>query len=196
MKTFAVYLEGIYPQKDGNTCRWNTDCLHWQDIARMLAMPVVCEEGLRPTSRPSGIASYNCRYPSEVGYNVSMDFVTKLPKSEQGLSHLGDCGDRLTIFAHFLPKVENDPLDKLARSFQKALGTDISMSTAYHPETDSQSERTFKISRTATQDNPRFNVRPLEGVSKVGNVATGLELPQDEKEFTVDDKHQFVKIRV
>ncbi|GJU71558.1 putative reverse transcriptase domain-containing protein [Tanacetum coccineum] len=29
------------------------------------------------------------------------------------------------------------------RSFQKALGTDISMSTAYHPETDGQSERTI-----------------------------------------------------
>ncbi|GKB54339.1 putative reverse transcriptase domain-containing protein [Tanacetum coccineum] len=69
---------------------------------------------------------------------------------------------------------ENDPLDKLARlylnrivarhgipvsiicdhdgrftsnfwkSFQKALGTDISMSTAYHPETDGQSERTIQ----------------------------------------------------
>ncbi|GJU15067.1 putative reverse transcriptase domain-containing protein [Tanacetum coccineum] len=73
--------------------------------------------------------------------------------------------DRLTKSAHFLPIRENDPLDKLARlylnrivarhgipvliicdrdgrftsnfwkSFQKALGTDISMSTAYHPET-------------------------------------------------------------
>ncbi|GJX80036.1 putative reverse transcriptase domain-containing protein [Tanacetum coccineum] len=70
---------------------------------------------------------------------------------------------------------ENDPLDKLARlylnrivarhgipvsiicdrdgrftsnfwkSFQKALGTDISMSTAYHPETNGQSERTIQI---------------------------------------------------
>ncbi|GJT98672.1 putative reverse transcriptase domain-containing protein, partial [Tanacetum coccineum] len=30
------------------------------------------------------------------------------------------------------------------RSFQKALGTDISMSTAYHPETDCQSERTIE----------------------------------------------------
>ncbi|GJT56252.1 putative reverse transcriptase domain-containing protein [Tanacetum coccineum] len=69
---------------------------------------------------------------------------------------------------------DNDPLDKLARlylnrivtrhgipasiicdrdgrftsnfwrSFQKALGTDISMSTAYHPETDGQSERTIQ----------------------------------------------------
>ncbi|GJQ93356.1 putative reverse transcriptase domain-containing protein [Tanacetum coccineum] len=33
------------------------------------------------------------------------------------------------------------------RSFQKALGTDISMSTAYHPETDGQSERNHSNSR-------------------------------------------------
>ncbi|GJZ01529.1 putative reverse transcriptase domain-containing protein [Tanacetum coccineum] len=75
---------------------------------------------------------------------------------------------------HFMFKRENDPLDKLARlylnrivarhgipvsiicdrdgrftsnfwkSFQKALGTDISMSTAYHPKTDGQSERTIQ----------------------------------------------------
>ncbi|GKF40107.1 reverse transcriptase domain-containing protein [Tanacetum coccineum] len=30
------------------------------------------------------------------------------------------------------------------KSFQKALGADISMSTTYHPETDDQSERTIK----------------------------------------------------
>ncbi|GKF32609.1 putative reverse transcriptase domain-containing protein [Tanacetum coccineum] len=30
------------------------------------------------------------------------------------------------------------------RSFQKALGTDISMSTAYHPKTDGQSKRTIE----------------------------------------------------
>nr|GFB55869.1 putative reverse transcriptase domain-containing protein [Tanacetum cinerariifolium] len=70
--------------------------------------------------------------------------------------------------------LKNDPLDKLARlylnrivarqeipvsiicdrdgrftsnfwkSFQKALGTDICMSTVYHPETDGQSERTIQ----------------------------------------------------
>ncbi|GKF39739.1 putative reverse transcriptase domain-containing protein [Tanacetum coccineum] len=82
--------------------------------------------------------------------------------------------DRLTKSAHFLPIRENDPLDKLARLylnrivarheipiliicdrdgrftsnfwrlFQKALGTDISMSTAYHPETNGQSEITIQ----------------------------------------------------
>ncbi|GJV29673.1 putative reverse transcriptase domain-containing protein [Tanacetum coccineum] len=35
-------------------------------------------------------------------------------------------------------------LTVVPRSFQKALGTDISMSTAYHPEINSQSERTIQ----------------------------------------------------
>ncbi|GJZ60559.1 ribonuclease H-like domain-containing protein [Tanacetum coccineum] len=82
--------------------------------------------------------------------------------------------DRLTKSAHFLPIRENDPLDKLARlylngivarheipvliicdrdgrftsnfwrSFQKALGTNLSMSTAYHLETDGQSKMTIQ----------------------------------------------------
>nr|GEU97872.1 hypothetical protein [Tanacetum cinerariifolium] len=47
--------------------------------------------------------------------------------------------------------LENDPLDKLARLYlnrivarHKALGTDLSMSTAYHSETNDQSERTIQ----------------------------------------------------
>ncbi|GJV44582.1 putative reverse transcriptase domain-containing protein [Tanacetum coccineum] len=106
--------------------------------------------------------------------NITMDFITKLPKSSQGFDTIWVIVDRLTKSAHFLPIRENDPLDKLARlylnrivarhgipasiicdrdgrftsnfwrSFQKALGTDISMSTAYHPETDGQSERTIQ----------------------------------------------------
>nr|GEY67873.1 reverse transcriptase domain-containing protein [Tanacetum cinerariifolium] len=103
-----------------------------------------------------------------------MDFITKLPKSSQGFDTIWVIVDRLTKSAHFLPIRENDPLDKLARlylnkivarheipvsiicdrdgrftsnlwrSFQKALGTDISMSNAYHPETKGRSERTIQ----------------------------------------------------
>ncbi|GJX99727.1 putative reverse transcriptase domain-containing protein [Tanacetum coccineum] len=76
--------------------------------------------------------------------NITMDFITKLPKSSQGFDTIWVIVDRLTKSAHFLPIRDNDPLDKLARSFQKALGTDISMSTAYHPETDGHSERTIQ----------------------------------------------------
>nr|GEZ22483.1 putative reverse transcriptase domain-containing protein [Tanacetum cinerariifolium] len=106
--------------------------------------------------------------------NITMDFFTKLPKSPQGFDTIWVIVDRLTKSAHFLPIRKNDPLDKLTRlylnrivarhkipvsiicdrdgrftsnfwrSFQKALGTDISMSTAYHPETNGQSERTIQ----------------------------------------------------
>ncbi|GJT60784.1 putative reverse transcriptase domain-containing protein [Tanacetum coccineum] len=106
--------------------------------------------------------------------NITMDFITKLPRPSQGFDTIWVIMDRLTKSTHFLPIRENDPLDKLARLylnrivarygipasiicdrdgrftsnfwrlFQKALGTDISMSTAYHPETDGQSERTIQ----------------------------------------------------
>nr|GEW13043.1 hypothetical protein [Tanacetum cinerariifolium] len=106
--------------------------------------------------------------------NITMDFITKLPKSSQGFDTIWVIVDRQTKSAHFLPIREIDQLDKLARlylnrivarhgipasiicdrdgrftsnfwrSFQKAFGTDISMSTTYHPEIDGQSERTIQ----------------------------------------------------
>ncbi|GKD28113.1 putative reverse transcriptase domain-containing protein [Tanacetum coccineum] len=69
--------------------------------------------------------------------NMKADIST----SSQGFDTIWVIMDRLTKSTYFLPIRENDPLDKLARSFQKALGIDISMSTAYHPKIDSQSER-------------------------------------------------------
>ncbi|GJU67481.1 putative reverse transcriptase domain-containing protein [Tanacetum coccineum] len=110
--------------------------------------------------------------------NIMMDFITKLPKSSQGFDTIWVIVDRLTKSAHFLPIRENDPLDKLARlylnrivarhgipaliicnrdgrftsnfwrSFQKALGIYISMSTTYHPKLTGQYRRTFKLTRT------------------------------------------------
>nr|GEU76106.1 putative reverse transcriptase domain-containing protein [Tanacetum cinerariifolium] len=83
--------------------------------------------------------------------------------------------DRLTKSAHFLPMRENDLMEKLMKLYMKevvtrygvpvsiifdydgrftslfwqalhkALGTQLDMSTAYHPETDGQSERTIQM---------------------------------------------------
>ncbi|GJV55160.1 putative reverse transcriptase domain-containing protein [Tanacetum coccineum] len=77
--------------------------------------------------------------------NITMDFVTKLPKTSQGYDTIWVIVDRLTKSAIFTPMRETDPLDKLARlSLQSALGTNLDMSTAYHPQTDGQSERTIQ----------------------------------------------------
>ncbi|GKD18734.1 reverse transcriptase domain-containing protein [Tanacetum coccineum] len=49
--------------------------------------------------------------------NITMDFITKLPRSSQGFDTIWVIVGRLTKSAHFLPIRENDPLDKLARLY-------------------------------------------------------------------------------
>ncbi|GJY10891.1 putative reverse transcriptase domain-containing protein [Tanacetum coccineum] len=70
----------------------------------------------------------------------------KLPKSSQGYDTIWVIVDRLTKSAIFIPKRETDPVEKLARMYlkEKALGTSLDMSIAYHPQTDGQSERTIQ----------------------------------------------------
>ncbi|GKA61415.1 putative reverse transcriptase domain-containing protein, partial [Tanacetum coccineum] len=113
------------------------------DIATYVSKCLTCARVKAEHQRPSGLL-VQPEIPEWKWDNITMDFITKLPRSSQGFDTIWVIVDRLTKSAHFLPIRENDPLDKLARSFQKALGTDICMSTAYHPETDGQSERTIQ----------------------------------------------------
>ncbi|GKE02265.1 putative reverse transcriptase domain-containing protein [Tanacetum coccineum] len=75
-----------------------------------------------------------------------MDFITKLPKSSQGYDTIWVIVDRLTKSAIFIPMRETDPMEKLLTAYlkEKALGTNLDMNIAYHPETDGQSERTIQ----------------------------------------------------
>ncbi|GJZ04659.1 putative reverse transcriptase domain-containing protein [Tanacetum coccineum] len=102
---------------------------------------------------------------------IAMDFVMKLPRTSSGHDAIWVIVDRLTKSAHLLPIHEDYKMDRLARlylseiiakhgvpisiisdrnsrftsgfwqSMQEALGTRLDMSTAYHPQTDGQSER-------------------------------------------------------
>nr|GFA02806.1 reverse transcriptase domain-containing protein [Tanacetum cinerariifolium] len=103
-----------------------------------------------------------------------MDSVTGLPRTPSGYDLIWVIMDRLTKSAYFLRKKKTDSIEKLAElylkeivcnhgvpvsvisdkdslftsrfwvSLQKALGTQLDLSTAYHPETDGQSERTIQ----------------------------------------------------
>ncbi|GJT91280.1 putative reverse transcriptase domain-containing protein [Tanacetum coccineum] len=143
------------------------------DIATYVSKCLTCAKVKAEHQRPSGLLVQPA-IPEWKWDNITMDFVTKLPKSSQGLDTIWVIVDRLTKSAHFLPIKETDPLDKLAklyldrivtrhgtpvliicvrdgkftsnfwRTFQKALGISLDMSTAYHPQTDGQSERTIQ----------------------------------------------------
>ncbi|GJS82890.1 putative reverse transcriptase domain-containing protein [Tanacetum coccineum] len=115
------------------------------DIATYVSKCLTCARVKAEHQRPSGLL-VQPEIPEWKWDNITMDFITKLPRSSQGFDTIWVIVDRLTKSAHFLPIKENDPLDKLGRLYQnrKSLGTDISRSTSYHPETDGQSERTIQ----------------------------------------------------
>ncbi|GJW46599.1 putative reverse transcriptase domain-containing protein [Tanacetum coccineum] len=79
---------------------------------------------------------------------ITLDFVTKLPKTTNDYDTIWVIIDRLTKSAHFLPMRETGPMERFTSLFwkalNKALGTRLDMSTTYHPETDGQSERTIQ----------------------------------------------------
>jgi len=107
--------------------------------------------------------------------SISMDFVTSLPNTPRGNDAIWVIVDRLTKSAHFLPINISFPVAQLAeiyikeivrlhgvpssivsdrdprftsrfwKSFQEALGSKLRLSSAYHPQTDGQSERTSQL---------------------------------------------------
>ncbi|KAI3762710.1 hypothetical protein L1987_53151 [Smallanthus sonchifolius] len=105
---------------------------------------------------------------------ITMDFITKLPRTTKGNDTIWVIVDRLTKCAHFLPIREASSSEKLVekfikeivtrhgmplsivsdrntrftstfwKKFNEAMGTRLTISTAYYPQTDGQSERTIQ----------------------------------------------------
>ncbi|GJV61422.1 putative reverse transcriptase domain-containing protein [Tanacetum coccineum] len=105
------------------------------DIATYVSKCLTCTRVKAEHQRPSRLLVHP-EIPEWKWDNITMDFITKLPRSSQVARH--------GIPASIIYDRDGRFTSNFWRSFQKALGTDISMSTAYHPETNSQSERTIQ----------------------------------------------------
>ncbi|GKC44376.1 putative reverse transcriptase domain-containing protein [Tanacetum coccineum] len=79
--------------------------------------------------------------------NITMDFIMKLLRTSNRHDAIWVIVDRLTKSAHFLAICEDYKTERLARLYIdeiKTLGTQLDLSTAYHPQTDGKSECTIQ----------------------------------------------------
>ncbi|GKB62655.1 putative reverse transcriptase domain-containing protein, partial [Tanacetum coccineum] len=143
------------------------------DIVEYVSKCLTCLKVKAEHQRPSTLLQQP-EIPVWKWEGIAMDFVTKLPRTSGGHDTIWVIVDRLTKSAHFLPMREDYKMERLARlylneivarhsvsisiisdhdsrftsrfwqSMQEVLGTRLDMSTAYHPQTDGQSERTIQ----------------------------------------------------
>ncbi|CAN6704774.1 unnamed protein product [Malus baccata var. baccata] len=144
-----------------------------REIADYVSRCIICQQVKAERKKPFG-RMQPFPVPQWKWENITMDFVYKLPCTRNGFDGIWVIVDRLTKSAHFIPVREKYPLNKLAKlfiikivkyhgvpvnvisdrdprftskfwvAFQEALGTQLLYSTAYHPQTDGQSERTIQ----------------------------------------------------
>ncbi|GJY74207.1 reverse transcriptase domain-containing protein [Tanacetum coccineum] len=143
------------------------------DITTYVNKCLTCIKVKAGYQKPSGLL-VQLEIPQWKWEKITIDCVAKLLKTSSGYDTIWVIVDRLTKSAHILPIKETDLMEKLTRLYlkevvsrhevlvsiisdrdsrftshlwqllQKALGTQLDMSTAYHSQTDSQSERTIQ----------------------------------------------------
>ncbi|KAJ0724807.1 putative nucleotidyltransferase, Ribonuclease H [Helianthus annuus] len=144
-----------------------------KDIATFVSKCLTCSKVKAEHQRPSGLLEQPI-IPVWKWESIAMDFITKLPRTTAGHDSIWVVVDRLTKSAHFLPIREDFKVEKLAKvymkeiicrhgtpidiisdrdarftsrlweTFQSAMGTKLNLSTAFHPQTDGQTERTIQ----------------------------------------------------
>jgi hypothetical protein len=145
-----------------------------REIAGYVARCLVCQQVKIEHQRPGGLLQ-PLPIPEWKWEHISMDFVTGFPRTPSGNDSIWVIVDRLTKSAHFLAIKVGLSLERLAKLYvneivrlhgvpvtivsdrdrrfvsqfwkklHMAMGTNLNFSTAFHPQTDGQSERTIQI---------------------------------------------------
>ncbi|GKC76993.1 putative reverse transcriptase domain-containing protein [Tanacetum coccineum] len=88
------------------------------EIATYVSKCLTCAKVKAEYQKPSGLLVQPV-IPVWKWENITMDFVTKLPKTSTGQDTIWVIVDRLTKSAHFLPMKETDSMEKLTRQYLK-----------------------------------------------------------------------------
>ncbi|KAM2560814.1 hypothetical protein TB1_011950 [Malus domestica] len=144
-----------------------------REIDEYMIRCAICQQVKAKRKKPFGLMQ-PLPIPQWKWENITMDFGYKLRRTQNGYDGIWVIVDQLTKSAHFNLVREKYSLSRLAKlliskivkyhgvpidiisdrdprftskfwlAFQKALGTRLLYSTAYHPQTDEQSERTIQ----------------------------------------------------
>ena len=144
-----------------------------RDVATFVSRCLICQQVKIEHQRPGG-KMQRIEIPEWKWEGITMDFIVGLPRSKRQHDSIWVIVDRLTKSAHFLPINTRYSTERLAEIYireivrlhgvpisiisdrdpkftshfweqlQRALGTKLKFSTAFHPQTDGQSERTIQ----------------------------------------------------
>jgi len=145
-----------------------------RSVAEYVAVCDTCQRVKAEHQRPAGLLQ-PLKIPEWKWEQISMDFIVGLPKTQRGHDSIWVVVDYLTKVAHFIPVRTTYPGAKLAELYisrivclhgvpkriisdrgsqftsrfweqlHDSLDTKLQFSTAYHPQTDGQTERTNQV---------------------------------------------------
>ncbi|MDV3201170.1 MAG: integrase zinc binding domain-containing protein, partial [Sweet potato little leaf phytoplasma] len=144
-----------------------------KDVADYVSRCLVCQKAKIAHQKPGGLLR-SLDISEWKWDSIAMDFVSGFPRTTTGCEAIWVIVDRLTKCAHFIPVNMKYSMEKLTQlyirdivrlhgvpssivsdrdlrflsrfwqSLQQALGTKLKFSTAYHLQTDGQTERTIQ----------------------------------------------------
>ncbi|GKC76395.1 putative reverse transcriptase domain-containing protein [Tanacetum coccineum] len=193
-----------------------------RDIAMYVSKCLTCSKVKAEHQRPLGLLQQP-EIPEWKWERITMDFITRFPRSSSRYDTIWVIVDRLTKLAYFLPIREDYNMEKLARLYiddivarhgvpvliisehdgqftsrfwqtlQKALGTRLDMSTAYHPETVGHSEHTIQT----LEDILRACVIDFRDTTdKVVLIKKRLKAAKDRQKSYADNRHKPLEFEV
>lgn len=145
-----------------------------QDVERYVTTCHLCQKNKARNLRPAGLL-HPLSLPHVPWHTVTMDFITQLPTTELNHDAILVVVDKLTKMVHLTPTTtrataeqtaqlyvdhvwklhgvpqvivsDRDPLftSNFAKALCNILGTKQALSTAYHPQTDGQTERVNRV---------------------------------------------------